>query len=581
MIFTPFEQLSLSEPLLRAVEEMGFTGLTEIQAQSIPYIQQGRDLIGRSQTGSGKTLAFGIPAVEAVDPQLRQPQVLILCPTRELAMQCCAQLRKLSRYRPGVRPEEIYGGVSMGRQIYALRGGANIIVGTPGRIMDHIRRGTLSLEKIGLVILDEADEMLSMGFQEDIETILKDTSTQRQTVLFSATMPAEILSITQKFQRDPVMVEIDKKQPSVKTIRQLSYEVPPTHKMEALQLLLCSYHPHLAIIFCNTKSATDQLTEYLIQHGLEAQGLHGDMKQQQRTQVLSGFKSARTHILVATDVAARGIDVENVDLVVNFDLPSDPEYYIHRIGRTGRAGKSGTAISLYCGRRQQWQLRDLAKFAKSEIESLSLPTTGQVMEMEQQRLLEEMENRLTDLLKPSCMALAQRLLEKANSLGKTPEETVALLLEQLGGNMVLPEVPALTREKSERPARVRDSVRTAAARRRQDENAAYLLLGIGKRERVTPRHIVGALTQYTNLSGLEIGRIELYEDHTIVGIPREKLAGVLAQLQSLKICGQRTKVEPCGGGTLANQSHRSSHSHPSRFPHRHRTTGQSEKKRLN
>lgn len=449
MNFIPFDELMLTDPIRRAVEDMGFTDATEIQAQSIPLIREGRDIIGRSQTGTGKTLAFGIPAVEAVDTSVRQPQVLILCPTRELAMQCCAELRKLSRYRPGVKPEEIYGGVPMNRQIFALRSGANIIVGTPGRVMDHMRRGTLSLDAIRLAVLDEADEMLSMGFKEDIETILRDTPDSRQTVLFSATMPPEIMAITQEFQKEPALVEIDKKQPSVKSIRQISYDVPTSHKMEALNLLLRYHDPKLAIVFCNTKKATDELTAYLTSHGFDAQGLHGDMKQQQRTQVLSGFKSARTSILVATDVAARGIDVENVDFVINYDLPQDPEYYIHRIGRTGRAGKSGTALSLCCSRRQQWQLRDLAKFAKSEIESQPLPTSDQTRSAIRQKLVDSVENELLDKKNFPYADISQMLLEKAEAMGSSSRDLTALLLERISGGIPeLPDIPAPVPEPS-------------------------------------------------------------------------------------------------------------------------------------
>lgn len=594
MNFTPFDELMLTDPIRRAVEDMGFTDATEIQAQSIPLIREGRDLIGRSQTGTGKTLAFGIPAVEAVDTSVRQPQVLILCPTRELAMQCCAELRKLSRYRPGVKPEEIYGGVPMNRQIFALRSGANIIVGTPGRVMDHMRRGTLSLDAIRLAVLDEADEMLSMGFKEDIETILRDTPDSRQTVLFSATMPPEIMAITQEFQREPALIEIDKKQPSVKSIRQISYDVPASHKMEALNLLLRYHDPKLAIVFCNTKKATDELTAYLTGHSFDAQGLHGDMKQQQRTQVLSGFKSARTSILVATDVAARGIDVENVDFVINYDLPQDPEYYIHRIGRTGRAGRSGTALSLCCSRRQQWQLRDLAKFAKSEIESQPLPTSDQTRSAIRQKLVDSVEAELLDKKDFPYAGISQMLLEKAEAMGRSSRDLTALLLERISGGIPeLPDIPAPVPEPSRASAHpVRE--RGQRERRRQDENMGYILLNVGKSQHVAPGNIVGAITQYTGISGTEIGRIELYDDRSIVGVPLEKMAMILSRLESFKICGQKASAEPCGGTSPTvrsrGQKYRDAAHRRERFertergeraPRRHKFTGQSEKNRLN
>lgn len=593
MNYTPFDELMLTEPLRRAIADMGFTEATEVQAQSIPLIREGRDMIGRSQTGTGKTLAFGIPAVEAVDTNIRQPQVLILCPTRELAMQCCAELRKLSRYRPGVRPEEIYGGVPMNRQIFALRSGANIIVGTPGRVMDHMRRGTLTLEAVQMVILDEADEMLSMGFKEDIETILRDTPDSRQTVLFSATMPPEIMAMAQEFQKEPVLVEIDRKQPSVKSIRQISYEVPASHKMDSLNLLLRYHAPKLAIVFCNTKKTTDELTAYLNSHGFGAEGLHGDMKQQQRTHVLSGFKSARTSILVATDVAARGIDVENIDFVINFDLPQDPEYYIHRIGRTGRAGKTGTAISLCCGRRQQWQLRDLAKFAKSEIEARPLPTAAEIQAGIRQRLMDSIENELLEKTDFPYADLAQMLLEKAEAMGKSSRELTAMLLEQLSGGIPeLPEVPAPVPERDRASTRpVRD--RKREERRRQDENMGYILLSVGRDQHVAPGNIVGAITQYTGISGSEIGRIDLYDDRSIVGVPLEKMAMILSKLESFKICGQKASAEPCGGTSAPKKKRGGRNSFAAhsrnrfernecgeRAPRRHKSTGHTGKNRL-
>lgn len=559
MNFTPFIQLDLTEPLMRAVEDLGFTEATEIQAQSIPIIREGRDMIGRSQTGTGKTLAFGIPAVESVDAGSRKVQVLVLCPTRELAMQACAELRKLSRYRPGVRPEEVYGGVSMQRQIYALQTGANVVVGTPGRIMDHMRRGTLKLDSVQLVVLDEADEMLSMGFKEDIETILKETPAQRQTVLFSATMPPEILRLTRDFQHDPAMVEIDKKQPSVKAIRQTSYNVPALRKMDALNLILRYHDPKLAIIFCNTKKTVDELTEYLNSHGFGAEALHGDMKQPQRTQVLSGFKSARTNLLVATDVAARGIDVENIDFVINYDIPQDPEYYIHRIGRTGRAGKSGTAITLCCGRRQQWQMNDVAKIAKSDVRQAPLPSPEEIRKAARERLLDEASALLAEKTREGgdgfpCGDLADSLIAAGKEQGVSARDIVAMLLErQVQPLENLPDIPqeaySFERPYGRTSAKPLPSQarRSRADRARRDEKMSYILLNVGKNQHVMPGNIVGAITQYTGISGNEIGRIELFDDRSLVGVPSEKTRQILEQLHSFKICGQKASAQMSQG----------------------------------
>ena len=558
MNFTPFTQLDLTEPLLRAVEDLGFTEATEIQAQSIPLIREGKDMIGRSQTGTGKTLAFGIPAVESVNASSRKVQVLVLCPTRELAMQACAELRKLSRYRPGVRPEEVYGGVSMQRQVYALQSGANVVVGTPGRIMDHMRRGTLKLDSIHLVVLDEADEMLSMGFKEDIETILSETPAERQTVLFSATTPPEILRLTHEFQHNPAMVEIDKKQPSVKAIHQMSYSVPALRKMDALNLLLRFHDPRLAIIFCNTKKTVDELTEYLNRHHFKAEALHGDMKQPQRTQVLSGFKSARTRLLVATDVAARGIDVENIDFVINFDIPQDPEYYIHRIGRTGRAGKSGTAITLCCGRQQQWQMNDIAKLAKSHIEQLPLPAPEEIYAMAERRQLDRILQILSQRDEGAdspCSAMAQSVLDAGTERGMTPRDIIALLLEQQ--SQPLSDLPVILPEPLEReriPKRtLAQPARSGRKRPRRDGDMSYILLNVGRNQNIMPGNIVGAITQYTGISGSEIGRIDLFDERSIVGVPSEKVDGILEKLRSFKICGQKADAQLSADSSLGRK----------------------------
>ena len=341
-----FEALGLMPELQRAVEAMGFTEPTDIQAQAIPLLRSGADIIGRSQTGTGKTMAFAIPAVEMIDRSEDEPtvQVLILCPTRELAQQGCEEIKKLIRFMLDIWPVDVYGGAAMDRQIYRLKR-ANLVIGTPGRIMDHMRRGTLSLANVKLVVLDEADEMLSMGFREDIETILKDVPESRQTVLFSATMPEPILELTEQFMRDPQLIEINQAQVTLDAIHQKFMEVPMGRKLDALNLLLRAYEPVRTMLFCNTKLMVDEVSSYLNKNGFTCEGIHGDMNQSQRPRVMEGFKSARIPILVATDVAARGLDIDDIECVVNYDAPVDPETYTHRIGRAGRAGRTGVSIT--------------------------------------------------------------------------------------------------------------------------------------------------------------------------------------------------------------------------------------------
>ena len=357
-----FAELPLVPELLRAIGEMGFSEPTPIQAQSIPLILEGRDVVGRSQTGTGKTAAFGIPAIQMVDPNLdrRMAQILLLCPTRELAVQACEELKKLAHHTRGVHVCAVYGGAPIERQIVQLKD-ANIVVGTPGRVMDHLRRRTLKISELRMVILDEADEMLSMGFREDIETILTQAPENRQTILFSATMPKEIMNLIDNYQKDPVLVEINKSQVALNSIEQFYYDIPTGRKNDALGLLLHYYAPSRSMVFCNTKKMVDDLTGWLLDHGFKAEGLHGDMKQSQRTVVMDAFKAGRTSILVATDVAARGIDVDDINCVFNYDIPQNAEYYVHRIGRTGRAGKSGSAYTLCCGRNQLRQMEQILR----------------------------------------------------------------------------------------------------------------------------------------------------------------------------------------------------------------------------
>nr|QGT51284.1 RNA helicase [uncultured Firmicutes bacterium] len=424
---TLFSDLTLTEPIRRAIADMGFHNATEIQFQSIPVLQSGRDVIGRSQTGTGKTLAFGIPALERIQTEgelADKAQVLILCPTRELAAQACEEIQKLSKYMQGVRAVAIYGGAPMQPQIQKLKR-ANIVIGTPGRVMDHMRRRTLKLDAVSTVVLDEADEMLSMGFRGDIETILNDMPQQRQTVLFSATMPDEILALTRKYQKDPVTVQINPRTVTVNTIRQEFYEVAPSGKAEALGTLLQFHAPSRAIVFCNTKRTVDALCKELNRCGVSAQGLHGDMEQPQRTKVMNGFKSGSTAVLVATDVAARGIDVNDIEYVFNYDIPQDTEYYVHRIGRTGRAGKSGTAITLCGGRRQTIQLMSVAKSVKTYIKPMEMPSEEEILKRQYAVNLEKMRDLID---KQNTPELFTHMVSDLEQMGYSTKQIAAAAL---------------------------------------------------------------------------------------------------------------------------------------------------------
>jgi ATP-dependent RNA helicase DeaD len=520
----PFAELNLTAPIRRAIEDMGFENATDIQAQSIPILQEGRDLIGRSQTGTGKTIAFAVPAIESIDTgeNKNNVQVIILCPTRELAMQACSEIRKLTKYVHGVKAVDIYGGASMNTQIIALKRGTNIVVGTPGRIMDHMRRRTLKLEHVKMVVLDEADEMLSMGFKEDIETILKDIPKQHQTVLFSATMPPSILELTKQFQNDPVMIEINKKQPSVKAIAQCYFEVPMGRKMEALSLILKHRNPNRAMIFCNTKKMTEEVAKYLTDNGFHAEALNGDMKQMMRTKVLSAFKQGRTNVLVATDVAARGIDVEDIDYVINYDIPQNIEYYIHRIGRTGRAGKSGNAITLCSGRKQVILLNQIARLVKSEIIHDALPNRHQIAQEKEKANRKLVEDAL-------CSAVDYPYMEMVEELKETGYSA-----EQIAASVLLMHFGKMEDDISEEPLFKEEVKRSGRGR---NGKMAKISLNIGRAMHAAPNHIVGAITEFTSLIGADIGKIEIYDNKTVVSVPQDDLDQVLEDMSDCKICG--------------------------------------------
>ena len=390
-----FEEMGLSEEIQKAVRYMGFEEASPIQAKAIPAMISGIDLIGQAQTGTGKTAAFGIPILEKVDPKLKKLQAIVLCPTRELAIQVADEIRNLSRYMHGIKVLPIYGGQDIVKQIRSLKSGTQIIIGTPGRVMDHMRRKTMKLDFVHTVVLDEADEMLNMGFREDIEFVLSGVPEERQTVLFSATMPKPIMEITKKFQNNAKVIKVTKKELTVPNIEQYYYDVKPKKKEEVLSRLLDIYSPRLSVVFCNTKKQVDLLVNALLGRGYFAAGLHGDMKQEQRDRVMQGFRTGKTEILVATDVAARGIDVDEVEAVFNYDLPQDDEYYVHRIGRTGRAGREGKAFSLVVGK-EVYKLRDIQRYCKTKIIPQAIPSLNDITEIKADKILDQVQDILND-----------------------------------------------------------------------------------------------------------------------------------------------------------------------------------------
>ncbi len=384
-----YDESGLDEKIIKAVTEMGFEYMSPIQQAAIPVMIEGKDIIGQAQTGTGKTAAFGIPLLQKIDPDNKHLQAVVLCPTRELAMQAADDIRDFAKYMFGIKVLAVYGGQDISRQIRALSAGVQIVVGTPGRVMDHMRRHTMKLKDVKVLVLDEADEMLDMGFREDIETILQGMPEERQTALFSATMPEPILQITRKYQKDDAeYIKMTPKEITVAAIDQAYYRVPQKSKEEVLVRLMDYYNPSRSLIFCNTKRMVDQLAENLKGKGYLADGLHGDLSQNQRDTVMNLFRSGRINILIATDVAARGIDVSGVEAVFNYDIPEDIEYYVHRIGRTGRAGKSGRSFTLVGGR-EMYKLREIEKVCHTKIEERKVPSAKEITRAKSQKVFAE------------------------------------------------------------------------------------------------------------------------------------------------------------------------------------------------
>ncbi len=426
MAGSSFSDLNLSKEIQMAVEDMGFEETTTIQAQSIPYMLEGRDVIGQAPTGTGKTAAFGITVLERIDSKSKGLQAVILCPTRELAIQVAGELKKISKYKTGIEILPIYGGQPIDRQIKALKKGVQIITGTPGRVMDHLDRRTLKMDGVKIIILDEADEMLDMGFREDIETIMKKIPEQRQTIFFSATMPKAILDLTKKYQKNPQFVKLVHKEVTVPNVEQFYFEVKQQAKTEVLARLIDYYNLKLSLVFCNTKRRVDELVEDLKIRGYLADGLHGGLQQNQRDIVMSRFRKRDIEVLVATDVAARGIDVGDLEAVFNYDMPTDDEYYVHRIGRTARAGKAGLAFTFVIGK-EVYRIRQIQQFTKSKIIAQRVPSISDVEKIRTNTLLENVK----DIVDAGHLGEYSNLVEKLIQEEYTSLDVAAALLKMM------------------------------------------------------------------------------------------------------------------------------------------------------
>ncbi|PAZ00309.1 MAG: hypothetical protein CAK90_06090 [Spartobacteria bacterium AMD-G4] len=511
-----FADLGLSPEVLKAVADLGFEEASPIQSAAIPVLLEGHDVVGQSQTGSGKTAAFAIPAIELCVASDRSVQVLIMCPTRELATQVADEVHKLSAHKKGLHAVPIYGGASYERQFFELKKGVQIVIGTPGRIMDHMDKGTLRLGTVKMVVLDEADRMLDMGFREDIEKILSATPKERQTVFFSATVSKPIRDLIERHSNSPKSVKIEQKQLTVPAIEQWYYEVPQRLKFETLLRLIDFHGYKLGIIFCNTQRMVDELADDLIAQGFSADRLHGGIAQAQRTRVMNKFKKAEFEFLVATDVAARGIDVDELELVVNYDLPYDSEDYVHRIGRTGRAGRKGMAITFVSGR-DIYKLQHIERFTRTKILRGKIPTAGEVEE----RRSEAMVQKVRAVLDRGnlSMALTDRLLEE----GYNSTDIAAALFELMAG----PESPAEKEieepRKKAAPARSEHFQDSSPNLRPASRGMQWVRLSAGRETRISPRDIIGLLEDSLGLPARSVGIIDIMPGQSFAQVPQQFL----------------------------------------------------------
>jgi ATP-dependent RNA helicase DeaD len=590
-----FAELGLSPESLKAVAQMGFEEASHIQSQAIPALLSGADVVGQSQTGSGKTAAFALPAIEAVDVKLRAPQVLILCPTRELAVQVADEVAKLAHFKRGVREIPIYGGQSYDRQLRGLRDGAQIIIGTPGRIMDHLERRTLVMDKMRMIILDEADRMLDMGFVDDIRTILKQAPAERQTVFFSATMPRPIQELIRSFTKNPVNVTIETQALTMPAIEQVYYEVDRRFKLDVLCRLIDLHDIKFSLIFCATKMMVDELTEHLIARGYAADKMHGDMTQAMRERVIGKFRKRGLEFLVATDVAARGLDVDDIEVVFNYDLPHDGDDYIHRIGRTGRAGRSGKAITFVSGR-EIYKMQNILRFTKAKIRRERIPSEEEVEEKRANVFYDSLQKTLEEGKYERQDALIGRLLDQGYVATDIASALIHLFTGTENAPAVREERPAPARRDERyrddrpQPARREEPVhdeREAAARHddrfsrperppakirherapmspgtglkadrtsgehSHEEGMTRLTLGVGRDHDVQPGDVLGVIVGVTKLPKEVVGVIRLQPKQAFVDVAEEHADLIVAKLSGIQFKGRKLWCKRATAGKAA------------------------------
>ena len=523
------ENVNLNDNIQKALQEMGFEESTQIQQEAIPVVLEGHDIIGQSNTGTGKTAAFGIPILEKIDTRVKLPQALVLLPTRELAVQVANEFRKIGKYMDGIKTVTVYGGADIRTQINKVKEGAQIIVGTPGRIIDLIDRHVIKLSELKITVLDEADEMLKMGFREDIELILSNVDHVTQTLLFSATIPDDMKKIIKKFLKDPVSIKTLREGITAKEVKQSYFLVKHSDKVDALARLIDTYTPKLTLVFCNTKKSVDDLYEVLIEKGYNCDKIHGDIKQSQRIDTLTKFNNGLIDILIATDVAARGLDIKEVECVINFEVPSKEDYYVHRIGRTGRAGKEGSSFTLASAKEIK-KIENIEKYTKKPIRKRTIPTVDKVNEVKQDKFIRGVVEIIEKGDIGENRTLAGRLLEQ----GFDAETLIAAMIKKLVKfdtseerdlNDIIPE-----RKKISRGAKnLEDTVR--------------FHVSLGKKQGIRPGDILGAVAGECGIPGSDIGEIEVLENYSFFNAASEHQMRILDRMQGAQIKGKDVMIE--------------------------------------
>ena len=583
-----FGGLDLPDALLRVLREVGYESPSPIQAQTIPQLLSGHDLLGQAQTGTGKTAAFALPILARLDMAQTTPQALVLTPTRELGIQVAEAFQRYATHMPGFHVLPIYGGQSYGPQLNALRRGVHVVVGTPGRIIDHLDRGSLDLSHLRYMVLDEADEMLRMGFIDDVEAILRKTPAERQTCLFSATLPAPIRRIAQTYMRKPVEVTIAAKTRTAENIRQRFWQVSGMHKLDALTRILEAEPFDAMIVFARTKQSTDELAERLQARGFAAAAINGDIQQSQRERTIAMLRDGKIDILVATDVAARGLDVDRVSHVINYDVPTDPESYVHRIGRTGRAGRSGEAI-LFISPREQNLLRIIERATRQPITLMQLPTIKAVNDVRIGRF----KQQIRDTLAAGDLDLFRGIIEDFEREDNVPAVEIAAALARLyRGDEPLLLVKPDRSERSDRPERPTERVRDEhrperfeprpeqgdrprkqRQERSPDPGMATYRVEVGYQHGVRPGNLVGAIANEASLGNKQIGRIEILDDYSVIDLPEDLTPEILEHLKTVWCGGQQLRITRDGQPPDPNPAQQQQGDRPAGAPPRRRFFG--------